>query len=146
LIDRHEIAVTGQSDGAETAVAVAYSSLYRDRRVRAAISLSGAELPGGTYFQPGAPPFLAVQGTADKINRPRYSYALFAAAHRPKFLLRLIGAGHLPPYTYQQPQLSIVERVTLDFLARYLRGDTRGVQRMRVDGDVLGKARLQQRP
>ena len=146
LIDPHRIAISGQSDGAETAVAVAYSSLYRDHRVRAAISLSGAELPGGTYFQPGAPPLLAVQGTADKINRPRYSYALFAAARRPKFLLALIGAGHLPPYTHQQPQLSIVEHVTLDFLSRYLGGDPHGVGQMHVDGDVPGKARLQARP
>jgi dienelactone hydrolase len=146
LIDPHRIAVSGQSDGAETAVAVAYSSLYRDPRVRAAISLSGAELPGGTYFQPGSPPLLAVQGTADHINRPRNSYALFAAAPRPKYLLRLIGAGHLPPYTYQQPQLSIVERVTLAFLARYLKDDSRAARTMRAAGDVAGTAELVARP
>ncbi len=146
LIDPQRIAVSGQSDGAETAVAVAYSSLYRDRRVRVAISLSGAELPGGTYFGPGTPPLLAVQGTADHINRPSNSYALFTAARRPKYLLRLIGAGHLPPYTDQQPQLSIVERVTLAFLARYLNHDPRAVKTIRAAGEVAGIAELVGRP
>jgi hypothetical protein len=41
---------------------------------------------------------------------------------RPKFLLWLLGAGHLPPYTAHQPQLRIVERATVAFLNHYLKG------------------------
>lgn len=119
-IDAARIAVAGHSDGAETALAVAYDPRYRDRRVRAAIILAGAELPHMGPFPPGSPPLLAVQGTADPINPPASTYAFFQAARAPKFLLRLLGASHLPPFTDQEPQLGIVERVTVAFLDHYL--------------------------
>lgn len=122
LIDPSRIAVAGQSDGGETAFAVAYDSAFRDARVDAAVILSGAQLPGIPFrFSPESPPLLAVQGTADTTNRPRYTYAFYAAAPRPKFLLRLRGAGHLSPYTTEEPQLGVVERVTTAFLDRYLK-------------------------
>lgn len=119
-IDPSRIAVAGHSDGAETALAVAYDSRYRDPRVRAAIILSGSALPGTRSFPQGSPPLLAVQGTADTINRPSSTSAYFAIAQRPKFLLWLLGAQHKPPYTDQEPQLRIVERATIAFLNHYL--------------------------
>ena len=144
LIDPRQIAVSGQSDGGETALAVAYDGSYTDRRVRAAIILSGAAIPGGAGFQfPGSsPPLLATQGTADTINPPGNTYAFFNLAPAPKYLLKLFGAGHLPPYTDEQPQLSIVERVTIGFLDRYLKGSHRGIARMIAAGDVTGRAKL----
>jgi dienelactone hydrolase len=123
VIDPAHIAVAGQSDGAMTALAVAYSRRFRDRRVSAALVMSGAEMGGvgGFAFGRGAPPLLAIQGSADTINEPRFTYAFFGAARHPKYLLRLLGAGHLPPYTREQPQLAIVERVSIAFLDGYLR-------------------------
>jgi pimeloyl-ACP methyl ester carboxylesterase len=120
-IDAGRIAVAGHSDGAETALAAAYDRRYRDRRVRAAIVLSGAALPGMGPFPRHGPPLLAVQGTDDPINRPVATSSYFRAARRPKFLLWLLGASHLPPYT-EQPQLGIVERATIAFLDHYLEG------------------------
>lgn len=120
-IDPSRIAVAGQSDGAETALAVAYDRRFRDPRVRAAIVLSGAAFPGMGSFPPHGPPLLAVQGTADTINAPATTAGFFRLARRPKFLLWLLGASHLPPYTDEQPQLGIVERVTTAFLEHYLR-------------------------
>jgi dienelactone hydrolase len=120
VIDPARIAVAGHSDGAETALAVAYDPRYRDRRVRAAIILAGAELPRMGPFPLRSPPLLAAQGTADPINPPGDTYAFFRAARTPKFLLRLVGASHLPPFTDQEPELGIVERVTIAFLDRYL--------------------------
>jgi fermentation-respiration switch protein FrsA (DUF1100 family) len=144
MIARHEVAVSGQSDGGETALATAYDPSYRDRRVRAAVILSGAQLPGTGVlrFPSASPPLLASQGTADTINEPRYTNAFFDAAPRPKYLLRLLGAGHLPPYTYEQPQLSIVERVTIAFLDRYLTNGRRGIARMIAAGNRPGVAQL----
>lgn len=121
LVDPHEVAVSGQSDGAATALATAYDTRYADPRVDAAIILSGAEIMPGRYFRGRNPPLLATQGTADRVNLPRYTYDFFHAARTPKFLLRLLGARHIGPYTDEQPQLGVVERVTLAFLDRYLK-------------------------
>jgi dienelactone hydrolase len=121
-IDPTRIAVAGHSDGGVTALATAYDSRYRDRRVRAAIVLSGARLPRmGAFPRPG-PALLAVQGTADPLNAPPTTAAYFGLAAPPKFLLWLLGASHLPPYTDQQPQLGIVEQTTTAFLDHYLKG------------------------
>jgi predicted esterase len=121
-IDPSRIAVAGHSDGAVAALGVAYDRRFRDRRVDAAIVLSGAAFRGMGPFPTGGPPLLAVQGTADPINAPATTAGYFELARRPKFLLWLVGASHLPPYTDQEPQLGIVERATTAFLDRYLKG------------------------
>jgi fermentation-respiration switch protein FrsA (DUF1100 family) len=144
LIDPQRIAVAGQSDGGDTALAVAYDSYFRDRRVDAAIILSGAEIPGvgGFTFPPGSAPLLATQGTADTVNLPSATNEFFDAARRPKYLLSLIGAEHLPPYSSQQPQLSIVERVTIAFLDGYLEHRPGALERLVSLGSVPGTASM----
>lgn len=143
-VNPREIAVTGQSDGGSTALAVAYNGNFVDHRIRAAMILSGAEIPGvtGYDFPAPSPPLLAVQGTADTSNAPASTYQYFALAHQPKFLLSLLGAGHLPPYTTEQPQLAIVERETIAFLDRYLKHLSGARGRMWKDGSVRGIATL----
>ena len=126
-----------------TALAAAYDPPYLDTRVDAAVILSGAELPGRSFaFRTPGVPLLATQGTADMTNPPRNTYAFFAAAPRPKYLLRLLGAGHLAPYTYEQPQLGIIERTTLAFLDRYLKHASGAGAQLVRDGDVPGVAVL----
>jgi fermentation-respiration switch protein FrsA (DUF1100 family) len=118
LVDPRRVVVTGQSDGGDTALAAAYDPAVRDHRVDAAMILSGAEDPFAAQFAmpPHGPPLLAVQGTADTINPPGDTYSFYRHAARPKILLTLLGAGHLPPYTEQGPQLTAVERTTIAFL------------------------------
>jgi fermentation-respiration switch protein FrsA (DUF1100 family) len=142
LIDSRHIAVSGHSDGGDTALAVAYNPYFRDPRVSAAIILAGAEIPGvgGFTFARGAPPLLAAQGSADTVNPPSFTETFFAAAQPPKYLLNLTGAEHLPPYSEQQPQLGIVERVTLAFLDGYLKHKRGALQRLAALGDVPGTA------
>jgi dienelactone hydrolase len=144
LIDPRRVAVTGQSDGGDTALAAAYDPRFRDYRIGAAVILSGAEIPmlAGYGFRPGGPPLLATQGTADTVNPPSATDFFFARATRPKYLLSLLGASHLPPYTQQQPQLSIVERVSIAFLDHYLK-QSAPLGRMIAAARVAGVATLQ---
>ena len=144
LIDPTRVAVTGQSDGGETALAVAYDSRFRDSRVRAAVLLSGAEIPNGLRFPLHSPPLLATQGTADTVNLPSLTDSFWRAAPRPKFLLTLLGATHFPPYSYEQPQLGIVERATIAFLNRYLKKAP--LEPLLAAGNVRGIARLTAAP
>ena len=145
LADPSRIAVAGQSDGAETAFAAAYEPRYRDPRIDAAIVLSGAQLPGVPLrFPHPAAPLLAAEGTADTVNPPAYTYAFFNRAPRPKFLLTLLGAGHLGPYTTQVPQLGIVERVTTAFLNHYLKHGS--LDQLERAGDAPGVATLTEVP
>lgn len=145
-IDPARIAVAGQSDGAETALAVAFGSpRYRDTRISAAVILSGSALPGGgAVFPLGSPPLLATLGTADAVNPPGRTRAFYDIAPRPKFLLTLLGAAHLPPYTSQQPQLGVVERVTIAFLDHYLKHGS--LRALIAAGTAPGVARLTSAP
>ena len=120
LVDPEKVAVAGQSDGAMTAYAAAYEQPWRDDRIRAALVLSGAILGPRRYVEHDGVPLLAVQGTADRINPPVYAHHLFRAVGRPKFLLLLRGAGHLPPYTHPGPRFATVLHVTVAFLDHYL--------------------------
>jgi fermentation-respiration switch protein FrsA (DUF1100 family) len=120
LVDQSRIAVAGQSDGAVTAFATAYERPWRDRRVRAAVILSGAELGWHVPLVTRRTPLLAVQGTADHVNPPVYTLDLFHAVGRPKFLLLLRRADHLGPYTVPGTRLAAVEHVSIAFLDHYL--------------------------
>ena len=142
LLERNRIAVTGQSDGGDTALAVAFDKPLRDARVTAIVVLSGAEIPqlGAFAFPRHGPPLLATQGSADTINLPSATSMFFSVAPRPKFLLTLVGATHLPPYSTAQPYLGIIERVTVAFLDRYLKSQPAGLHRMLAAGRIAGLA------
>ncbi len=144
LINPNQIAVAGHSDGGSTALAVAYNRHYVDHRIHAAVILSGAEIPGvtGYSFPAPSPPLLAAQGTADTSNIPASTRTYFRLAPPPKFLLSLLGAGHGAPYISQQPQLSIVEHVTIAFLDTYLKGMSEAPSQMWSAADVPGVATL----
>ena len=139
------IAVAGQSDGAATALAEAYDPAFGDPRIRAAIILSGAELSSiddTIPFPSHGPALLATQGSRDTINEPAATHRYFDLAPRPKFLLTLIGATHLPPYTTQQPYLGVVEQVTIAFLDHFLRATHASLLQMRASGNVSHVATL----
>jgi predicted dienelactone hydrolase len=148
LIDPRRIAVGGHSDGGDTVLAVAYGRRTRDPRVRAAVVLSGAELQGfdTLAFPRGSPPLLAAQGTADTINSPASTSGFYDVVQRPKYLLSLLGATHVPPYSNEQPQLAIVERVTVAFLDEYVNGDRSASRRLLSAARVPGLSTLTAEP
>lgn len=144
LVDPRRIAFAGQSDGAETALSAVYDRRFRDPRVDAAVILSGAALPGFTAPPAGSPPLLAVQGTRDPLNAPSTTADYYRVMRRPKFLLWLIGATHLPPYTTEDRWAAVVDRATTVFLDHYLRGAP--LDRLVRAGTQTGVARITSNP
>ncbi len=149
LIDPARIAVSGHSDGGDTAAAVAANTCCLDKRVRAAMILSGAEWPplGGRYFPRGTPPMLFVQGTDDTWNPPPASVQLYDSDRSGvRYYLELFGADHFAPYEGHARPEPLVARVTLAFLNAYLAGQRDQVAAMRAAGNVRGVAALTSRP
>jgi predicted dienelactone hydrolase len=144
LIDTTRVAVIGQSDGGDVSLAVAAGSCCRDRTVKAAVILSGAELEafGGTYYTAGSVPLLVVQGSADTINPPGCSIELYDQAPRPKFYLELIGAQHLQPYVDSGRDRSLIAGAVLGFLRRYLKGRSSGLEELVRAGNAPPVASL----
>jgi predicted dienelactone hydrolase len=121
LVDARKIAIAGQSDGGVAALTTAYDRRYRDRRIKAAIVMSGGPLPGFTTPPPGSPPLLAVQGTQDPLNSPGTTSYYYALMRPPKFLLWLIGAPHREPYSTNDIWAPVVRLATTRFLDHYVR-------------------------
>ena len=144
LVNPKKIAAAGQSDGGVAALAVAYDPRVRDRRIGAAMILSGAAPAGFAQPAPGSPPLLAVQGTSDPINSPSTTADYYRLMHHPKFLLWLLGASHLPPYTTNDRWAAVVDRTTTAFLNHYLRGAPLGP--LLAAGTQTGVARINAKP
>lgn len=144
LINPHAIAVAGHSDGGSTALAVVHNRHFLDRRVDAAIILSGARIPGlgGYDLSAAGPPLMAAQGTADTSNAPVSTYSYFSLLRQPKFLLTLWGASHLAPYTTDTVHRAVVTKVTIAFLDRYLKHLPGATGRMWAAGSRAGVATL----
>ena len=145
LLNRHEIAAAGQSDGGDTVAALAANACCTDHRLKAVAVLSGAEWPPmpGRYFAHGAPPMLFAQGTADTINPPWTSLQLYRQDQsQVKYYLDLLGANHLLPYWGTNPVERLVARVTLAFFDRYVLGTAHALAAMTRDGNVIGRAAL----
>jgi len=127
LIAADRVAVAGHSDGGDTVAAMAGASCCRYRGLRAVIVLAGAEWPPlpGRWFAAPAPPMLFVQGTADTWNPPATSLQLYHADTTGiRYYLELFGANHFAPYEGGREPEPVVEQVTLDFLDRYLAGQS----------------------
>jgi dienelactone hydrolase len=145
LLNPHEIAAAGQSDGGDTVAALAANTCCTDNRLKAVAVLSGAEwspMPG-RYFAHGAPPMLFVQGSADAINPPWTSVQLYNAdrAH-DRYYLDLFGATHMMPYAGTNHVERLVARVTLAFFDRYVLGQAGAMATMTRDGNISGTAAL----
>jgi pimeloyl-ACP methyl ester carboxylesterase len=127
LVAADRVAVAGHSDGGDTVAAMAAASCCRYRGLRAVVVLAGAEWPPlqGRWFAAPAPPMLFVQGTADTWNPPSASMELYRADTTGiRDYLELFGANHFAPYEGGSKPEPVVEQVTLDFLDRYLAGQS----------------------
>jgi fermentation-respiration switch protein FrsA (DUF1100 family) len=142
-IDPHRIGVAGHSLGAITTLGVATNSAVQDRRIDAAVSFSGIELPFGTgkFFSTPTPPLLLVHGNADGTVPYGSSVTVYGQAPGPKAFLTLLNAPHTPFFA---PWLDPTVRTVLDFLDGYLKHDHEALERLARDGNVPGASTLQQ--
>lgn len=132
IIDPTRVAVAGHSDGGLTALAVGADP---PDGLRAVIALSTSPIG-----RPGEnPPLLVVQGDADDINGWENGWAVFDGAAAPKFLVTLVGAGHLPPFEEGSDWEAVVRTLTIDFLDLYVAGREGDLAAL-VDGGEAGLA------
>jgi len=151
-IDEDHIGVSGHSLGAITTLGFA-NTCCLDPRVDAIAPIAGlrAGFPG-SFFPAGTPPLLLIHGDADATVPYSGSTSAYADAPAPKFLVTLLGAGHVPfriGFTVP-PTVPASEVVTVDalvaFFDRYLENGPRGLRHLRNAADEPGVATLQSTP
>ena len=113
LIDPHEIAVSGQSDGGETALAVAYDPRYRDPRVRAAVILSGAEIPFSRRSR-SAPVGRRCSRPRERPTRSTYRARQRFLRHRPAAEVPALAARRKPPSALHRRAATALRRRASD--------------------------------
>jgi fermentation-respiration switch protein FrsA (DUF1100 family) len=86
---------------------------------------------------------LLIHGTNDPVAPYQGATRTFADAPRPKFLLSLIAAPHVP---FAEPFESVVVRSSIDFFDRYLRHRLNSLCRLHADANVRWVSALQRAP
>src|SRR5262245_10140975 len=138
-LNPRQVAIAGQSDGGDTVAAVAANTCCTDHRVAAVAVFSGAQWPlmPGPFFTRRPAPMLFTQGSADTVNLPGCSAAMYQAdPARARYYLDLFGADHTGPYWGVTRYERIVAPVTLAFFDRYVLGQDRGGPAMGRYGNV----------
>jgi dienelactone hydrolase len=145
-IDAKRIGASGHSLGGITTYGIAYSGCCHDKRIKAAIPMSGLAgvvEPADQYFQDGATPLLGLHGNADGTVPYSAGKAAYTGARAPKFLLTFIGAGHVSPFLGgTDAQATVLKKATVDFWDRYLKGNKAALDKLRTDGNLAGSASL----
>jgi dienelactone hydrolase len=147
-IDAKRIGASGHSLGGITTYGITYSGCCRDKRIKAAIPMSGLAgvvEPADQYFQDGATPLLGLHGNQDGTVPYSAGTNAYGMAKAPKFLLTFIGAGHVSPFLGgADPQATVLKRSTVDFWDRYLKGDKAALDKLRTDGNLAGSTSLEE--
>jgi predicted dienelactone hydrolase len=138
-IDPRRIGAAGHSLGAVTTLGVSANTCCQDRRIDAAVAMSGiqAPFPGGTFHGRPTPPLMLLHGDADGVVPLAGSTAAYEQARPPKVLVTLLGGPHTP---FLPPWLDPTVGTTTAFFDRYLKGDRRAVRRLLAAGTVPGVA------
>lgn len=147
-IDAKRIGASGHSLGGITTYGVAYSACCRDKRIKAAIPMSGLAgvvEPAENYFHDDATPLLGTHGNADGTVPYAAGRQAYTSAQPPKFLLTFIGAGHVSPFLGgTDAQATVLKKSTVDFWDRYLKGDKAALDKLRTDGNLAGSTTLEE--
>jgi dienelactone hydrolase len=146
IIDAKRIGASGHSLGGVTTYGLAYSACCRDKRIKAALPMSGfggLVEPIENYVWDGQPPLLALHGNSDRTVPYVSDVNTLAWAKPPKFLITFIGAGHITPFLGgDTEQAMALKQSTVDFLDRYLKGDKSALEKLRTHANVPGQVAL----
>jgi dienelactone hydrolase len=150
LVDTKRIGASGHSLGGITTYGLAYSACCRDKRIKAALPMSGfagVVEDSEKYVWDDRAPLLALHGDADGTVSYVSDTNTFAWAKPPKFLLTFPGAGHIFPFLGgDTEQATALKQSTVDFLDRYLKDDKSALDRLRAHANVPGTATLNEQP
>jgi dienelactone hydrolase len=142
LVDRDRVALAGKSFGAITMFDAGYNPSEQVPSVKAVIAMTGVATDG-PQFEAIDTPLLLVHGDQDTLVPSSASRAVYERAQSPKFLVELFGVDHVSAFHGgASPAEVLVERTTIDFLERYVKGDASALGRLRHDADVPGVASL----
>jgi alpha-beta hydrolase superfamily lysophospholipase len=141
LIDPDNVAAAGHSLGAITTLGAAYHDCCIDARIKAAVPISGVELPfpGGRFFVQPAAPLLLIHGDEDRTVPYSGSANAYRDASAPKFLLTIENGPHTP---FFGPGGEVIVKVMRDFFDHYLKGRSGSLDAMPKDGNVAGTTAL----
>jgi dienelactone hydrolase len=150
IVDPKRIGAAGHSLGGITTYGLTYSACCRDKRVKAAIPMSGiAAVVEGTdqYFKNGATPLLSLHGNADPLVPYVTDMNGFARAQSPKYFLTFLGAGHIQPFLGgDDPSATALKQSTIDFFDRYLKGDKASLEKLRQQANLPGRTTFEEHP
>ena len=147
-IDVKRIGAAGHSLGGITTYGLAFSSCCRDKRIKAAIPMSGLAgvVEGPENYFRSSTPLLGLHGNADGTVPYQAGRNAYTAAQPPKFLLTFLGAGHVSPFLAgDNRQAMALKESTVDFWNRYLKGDKRALDHLRTDANAPGSTTLEER-
>jgi dienelactone hydrolase len=138
------IGAAGHSMGGMTTLGLGLASCCTDERLDAAAAYSGAALLGPNSFA-GDVPLLLVHGDGDPVVPYRRSVEAFEGADAPKYLVTLLGGGHVEGFLGgDSEQAQVIVSSTVDFFDAYLKDDPAALDRLETDADVPGIATLQE--
>jgi len=128
-IDARRIAAGGHSLGAITTLGLVYNSCCIDKRIKAAIEISGIELPfkNGSFDNSPATPLLLVHGAKDNtVPIGGGSDAIFPKAKPPEYYLRYPAGSHISPIF--SASLEYTNAAAIAFLDATLKGEPKALQ------------------
>ncbi|MCU1455839.1 MAG: hypothetical protein JWN46_3985 [Acidimicrobiales bacterium] len=108
--------VAGHSDGATAAAGAAYASACSSVPIRAVVAMSANDVPMTDALRFGTPPaLLAVTGSADEVNPPAHTQALYRHVAAPAWFVTVDGGRHLATFT-SDPDRTSIDALIVDFV------------------------------
>jgi dienelactone hydrolase len=147
LVDANRVALAGKSLGAITIFEAGFNPAERVPNVKAVIAMTGVVASSAVQLQTVGTPLLLEHGDADTTVPISGSRDAYARAKAPKFFVTLFGQTHGSAFGGgTKPAEQVVEGTTIDFLDRYVKGQSVALGRLQRDGSVSGVASLQASP